>query len=120
MNVNEFFDVNLNHNGTVNVNQVATNESGATEVCKFPEQHEKDISKEINFLRFSCWFKLLRISAQVFIAVYLLCSAKFLIYRGPERMYAFNDQPQPLQILLLPRTLWSMKKKHLGKAVKVC
>ena len=43
-------------------------------------------------------------------------------------MYAFNDQPHCLQILLLelekvpwklPRSLWSKKKKQLGKAVKV-
>ena len=42
-------------------------------------------------------------------------------------MYAFNDQPHCLQILLLelekvpwklPRSIWSMKK-HSGKAVKV-
>ena len=54
-------------------------------------------------------------------------NVQFSIDHGPERMYAFNDQPHCLQILLLElekvpwklsRSLWSMKK-HLGKAVKV-
>ena len=90
MNVNEFFDVNLNNDGTVKVNQAATNESNATEVCKFPEQHEKDISKEINFLRFSCWFKLLRISAQVLIAIYLLCKAAPPLFRDAMNIVKYD------------------------------
>ena len=63
--LNDAIDANEKEHETIASSNVAT--TNLNKSCKFPlKEPQPDISREIDASRFSCWFKLLRVSSQVF------------------------------------------------------
>jgi hypothetical protein len=63
--VNDFFD---KHNKSVTASSATKAKQNNVKLCNFPQtEAEDEITNEIDYTRFRCWFKLINVSAQVLI-----------------------------------------------------